>query len=120
MSAMALSNSTLSGCRVSFVIGFSYFFLRKQEVFSRLKTAASRMKLRRIDLEKTICHLVVNSDLNRYRLPGDILQMGECRRRVGGVKNRRPCDDPVTPGAHRVAYVIRRDPAVNLDRQRNT
>ncbi len=54
MSATALSNRTLSGCSVSFVIGFSYFFFRKQEVFSRLKTAASRMKLRRIDLERTI------------------------------------------------------------------
>src|SRR5439155_4890508 len=70
MSATALSNRTLSGCRVSFVIGFSYFFFRKQEVFSRLKTAASRMKLRRIDLERTICHLKEKFKLERVPPPG--------------------------------------------------
>src|SRR5258705_2687391 len=57
MSAIALSNSTLSGCKVSLVIGFSYFFFRKQEVLSRLSTAASRIELRNIDLEKYMYHL---------------------------------------------------------------
>src|ERR1700732_4143259 len=75
MSAMALSNSTLSGCCVSLVMGFSYFFLRKQEVLSRLSTTAVRIKLRKIDLEKGIgfklepAPLLVRAPAYSRRLP---------------------------------------------------
>src|SRR5258708_8678074 len=123
MSAMALSNSTLSGCRVSLVMGFSYFFLRKQEVLRRLSTAASKMELRTIDLEDSMYHLCPGDarrlHLNRNRLSGNRKHVGDGRRRVWRVKYRRPCDDPITPRPRCVADVAGRNPAIDLDRQRD-
>src|SRR5437868_4106155 len=111
-SAMALSNSTLSGCSVSLVMGFSYFLRRAQEALSRLSTAAVKIRFRPKDV-------IGNSNSHRRRVPRDRLHIHECRAWIRRVKNRRPCDDPVTPRPHGLSDVFRVDSPVNLDRQRN-
>src|SRR5665213_2263584 len=112
MSSIARSNKTLSGCLVSLVIGSSYFLRRKlQEV----KRPAIMIATRKCFTISTLPYPCYRLNLQEHGLAGRALQIGERPTGVGSVKNRRPCHQPVTPGAGDLSGVFGRHPAIDLD-----
>ena len=53
-----------------------------------------------------------------WRLRRDLAHLAHRGFRVRTVKDRRPCDDPVTPGAHHLRQVLLVHAAIDFDRQR--
>src|SRR5438876_4657465 len=93
MSATALSYKTLSGCLVSFVIGFSYFLRRKPQEVSKPASNNTTKMYRAI-----IISYKLNLNFEQRGFASRPLHFHKSRSWVGGVKNGRPCYQPVTPG----------------------
>src|SRR6266702_191592 len=100
-------------------MGFSYLRRRAHEALSRLSTAETTTRLRTTELDKRMYHQNLELYLHRRRVAGDGLHVYKGRGRVRCVKDRRPCDDPVTPRPHGVSDIFGVDSAIDFDRQRN-
>src|ERR1035441_14769 len=158
ISLMALSNSTLSGCWVSLVMGLVYFLRRMPQpprsTATAKTTAVERIAFRTIITQSPLTSVpFVGQLVQAARDPGgtpgnrrsrrganppqdsilphmratssfgltpgirhlannpgslhrDLTHLTQRRLRVRTVKDRRPCDDPVTPRAHHVRQIL--------------
>src|SRR5664279_4215125 len=115
---MALSNSTLSGCCVSLVMGLLYF-LRRMPQPPRSTATAKTAAVERIAF-RTIINQSPQPDLtlDRDSLRRDLTHLTKRSFRVRTVKDRRPCDDPVTPRAHHFRQIFFVNAAIDFDGQR--
>src|SRR5512139_2799354 len=116
MSLMALSNNTLSGCCVSFVIGFSYFFRRKpQELSSPASSARVTTRITVNRKETAIEKYPASSDMDGGGVPCRLLHPVHGRCRIGTPENTRAGHDPVATRPNYVAEILQRNAAVDLD-----
>ncbi len=105
---MALSKSTLSGCLVSLVMGFSYFLRRRPQEDSTAngdRNCKITNGVSNHNESTQIQHGAIASDCAVARR--NLLHLAHGGFRIGSVKYRRPCDNPVTPCAHHIRQVIR-------------
>jgi hypothetical protein len=65
-------------------------------------------------------HLRGSAKVELGRIASSGKQVRDGRGRVRCVKNRRPCDDPVTPRPRSVADILGRYSSIDLDRQGNS
>src|SRR5579883_1505322 len=126
---MAVSYRTLSGCCVSLVMGFSYSFLRQPEPATNSAITATpkvkRARFRTIFLysrcgANLAPQLKSNSACSNPDggcLRGDFPHLPYRGLRIGTVKDRRSCDDPITPRPHDFGQIFQMNPAVDLDRK---
>src|ERR1035437_8755830 len=118
ISLMALSNSTLSGCCVSLVMGLEYFLRRMPQPPSSTATAnttaVERIAFRTIITQSPQADLTCDLDSLRRNLT----HLKYRGLRVRTVKDRRPCDDPVTPRTHHFRQILLVHAAIDFDGQR--
>src|SRR5260370_38111276 len=115
---MALSNSTLSGCCVSLVMGLPYF-LRRMPQPPKSTATAKTTAVERIAF-RTIINQSPQADLacERGSLRRNLTHLTNRALGVRPVKDRQPCDDPVTPRPHHLRQILFVNAAIDLTRQR--
>src|ERR1035441_10248225 len=119
MSSMEVSKRILSGCWVSLGIGLSYLWRRQAEAPRRSATTPNTVAWRRewrlvIGL-LTPKHRHWALTLNGGSLGRDLAHFAHGSFGIGTVKNSRPCDDPITPGADNVGQVFSMGAAIDFD-----
>src|SRR6476660_9767110 len=108
---MALSNSTLSGCWVSLVIGFSYFLCLNPHAPSASNATPSATRPHALFCQIVISTPYPTSYLDGERLLRRLPHSDESVPWIHSVKNRGTGHHPLYPSVNSIRYVIQRNPS---------